>query len=158
MAFNYGGRDELLDAVRALARQVKTGELDPDDITEKHVEQRPLHGRRAGPRSAHPDQRGDADLELPAVADRVHRAVDHADPVARFRSARSVPGHRGVSGTNAPLRRGVMETAEVASVRGAGVSSVLRKRVVSAVVLIPIDGVDRGGGSCLAVHHASWSW
>ncbi len=37
MAFNYGGRDELLDAVRAIARQVKTGELDPDDIGEKHV-------------------------------------------------------------------------------------------------------------------------
>ena len=31
-----------------------------------------------------------------------------------------------------------METAEVASVRGAGVSSGLRKRVVSAVVLVPI--------------------
>jgi undecaprenyl diphosphate synthase len=37
MAFNYGGRDELLDAVRTIARQVKTGELDPDDIGEKHV-------------------------------------------------------------------------------------------------------------------------
>ena len=28
MAFNYGGRDELLDAFRALARQVRAGELD----------------------------------------------------------------------------------------------------------------------------------
>jgi undecaprenyl diphosphate synthase len=37
MAFNYGGRDELLDAVRTLARQVKEGELEPVDITEKHV-------------------------------------------------------------------------------------------------------------------------
>ena len=37
MAFNYGGRDELLDAFRALARRVRAGELAPDDIGEKHV-------------------------------------------------------------------------------------------------------------------------
>ena len=37
MAFNYGGRDELLDAFRALARQVQTGELKPEDISEKDV-------------------------------------------------------------------------------------------------------------------------
>jgi undecaprenyl diphosphate synthase len=39
MAFNYGGRDELLDAVRSLAHQVRAGKLEPEDITEKHVEQ-----------------------------------------------------------------------------------------------------------------------
>jgi undecaprenyl diphosphate synthase len=37
VAFNYGGRDELLDACRALARQVKAGELEPEEISEKHV-------------------------------------------------------------------------------------------------------------------------
>src|SRR3989442_13137187 len=37
MAFNYGGRDELIDAFRALARQVEAGELKPDDISEKGV-------------------------------------------------------------------------------------------------------------------------
>jgi len=37
MAFNYGGRDELLDAFRALARRVRDGELAPEDIDEKHV-------------------------------------------------------------------------------------------------------------------------
>ena len=37
MAFNYGGRDELLDAFRTLARQVAAGELKPDDIDESHV-------------------------------------------------------------------------------------------------------------------------
>src|SRR5213083_1258432 len=37
MAFNYGGRDELIDAFRALARQVQAGELKPEDITEKDV-------------------------------------------------------------------------------------------------------------------------
>ena len=37
MAFNYGGRDELLDAFRTLARQVQAGDLKPDDISEKDV-------------------------------------------------------------------------------------------------------------------------
>ncbi|MBI2216832.1 MAG: isoprenyl transferase [Candidatus Rokubacteria bacterium] len=37
MAFNYGGRDELLDAVRSLARRVALGELKPDEICERDV-------------------------------------------------------------------------------------------------------------------------
>ena len=37
MAFNYGGRDELLDAFRVLARRVRAGELAPDEISEADV-------------------------------------------------------------------------------------------------------------------------
>jgi undecaprenyl diphosphate synthase len=37
MAFNYGGRDELIDAVRTLAASVQAGDLQPQDITDKHV-------------------------------------------------------------------------------------------------------------------------
>jgi undecaprenyl diphosphate synthase len=37
MAFNYGGRDELVDACRTVAAQVAAGMLKPDDITEAHV-------------------------------------------------------------------------------------------------------------------------
>ena len=37
MAFNYGGRDELIDAFRLVARRVATGELKPEDISEAHV-------------------------------------------------------------------------------------------------------------------------
>jgi len=37
MAFNYGGRDELLDAFRALARRVALGDLKPEDIAEGDV-------------------------------------------------------------------------------------------------------------------------
>lgn len=37
MAFNYGGRDELLDAFRALAGRVRAGELAPEEIDERHV-------------------------------------------------------------------------------------------------------------------------
>ena len=34
LALNYGGRSEIIDAVRELARQVKQGTLDPDQIAE----------------------------------------------------------------------------------------------------------------------------
>jgi undecaprenyl diphosphate synthase len=37
MAFNYGGREELLDAFRALAEKVRAGELSPAEISEEHV-------------------------------------------------------------------------------------------------------------------------
>jgi undecaprenyl diphosphate synthase len=39
VAINYGGRDELLRAVRALARDVKTNKTEIDDIDEKIFEQ-----------------------------------------------------------------------------------------------------------------------
>ena len=46
MAFNYGGRDELIDAFRALARRVQAGELAPDEISETDVS-RALYTRDA---------------------------------------------------------------------------------------------------------------
>ncbi|MEM9668608.1 MAG: isoprenyl transferase [Pseudomonadota bacterium] len=39
IAFNYGARDELVRAVRDLARRVAAGELNPDDIEEQSLEQ-----------------------------------------------------------------------------------------------------------------------
>ncbi len=38
MAINYGGRDELTHSVRAIAKQVQEGILNPEDITEETVE------------------------------------------------------------------------------------------------------------------------
>ena len=35
MALSYGGRTEIVDAVRSVAQKVKAGELDPPDITEQ---------------------------------------------------------------------------------------------------------------------------
>ena len=35
MALSYGGRTEIVDAVRGIAQKAKTGELDPADITEE---------------------------------------------------------------------------------------------------------------------------
>jgi len=37
LAINYGGRTELIDAVRSLARQARAGTLDPEQIDEAHI-------------------------------------------------------------------------------------------------------------------------
>ena len=37
LALSYGGRQELVDAMRAIARRVKSGELDPEAITEEVI-------------------------------------------------------------------------------------------------------------------------
>ena len=37
LAINYGGRLEMVDAVRRIAETVKTGEISPEDITEKMI-------------------------------------------------------------------------------------------------------------------------
>lgn len=37
LCINYGGRDEIKNAVRAIAEQVKTGALAPEDITEDTI-------------------------------------------------------------------------------------------------------------------------
>jgi undecaprenyl diphosphate synthase len=37
VAFNYGGRRELVYAARRLAEQVRKGEIDPSDITEESI-------------------------------------------------------------------------------------------------------------------------
>ncbi len=37
LAFNYGGRDELIDAFRTLGREVRAGRLDPDRIGETEI-------------------------------------------------------------------------------------------------------------------------
>ena len=38
LAINYGGRDEICHSVRTLAEKVKSGELEPGDITEEMIE------------------------------------------------------------------------------------------------------------------------
>src|SRR5207249_9398013 len=49
MAFNYGGRDELLDAFRALARRVRAGGLEPDAVSEADISQALYTGGVPGP-------------------------------------------------------------------------------------------------------------
>ena len=37
MAFNYGSRSEIIDGIKNIVRDVKSGKLDIDDITERTV-------------------------------------------------------------------------------------------------------------------------
>lgn len=37
LAINYGGRAEIVDAIRDIAQQIQTGELSPEEITEQTV-------------------------------------------------------------------------------------------------------------------------
>ncbi|MEE1246053.1 MAG: polyprenyl diphosphate synthase, partial [Acutalibacteraceae bacterium] len=37
IAINYGGRLEIVDAVRKLGEKIKNGELEPEDITEDDI-------------------------------------------------------------------------------------------------------------------------
>ena len=40
LAINYGGRAEVLDAVRSIARDVRDGRLSPEELTERHIAER----------------------------------------------------------------------------------------------------------------------
>ena len=50
LAVSYGGRQELVDAMRVLAERVQRGELAPSDIDEEHI-----HGALYQPSLADPD-------------------------------------------------------------------------------------------------------
>ena len=39
IAFNYGSRDEIKSAVQKIARQIKSGEIQPEEITEEMISQ-----------------------------------------------------------------------------------------------------------------------
>ena len=40
IALNYGGREEILHAVKDIAKEVKEGKISPEDLTEKDIEKR----------------------------------------------------------------------------------------------------------------------
>ena len=78
LAFNYGGRDEIIDAVR----RVVTDRVKPDRIDEALFSSYLLHvrDRRSGPGDPH--RRRDAALEFPALAVRLRGVLRHADALA----------------------------------------------------------------------------
>ncbi len=77
VAFNYGGRAEIMDAARAFHGG------DEDDFRRG-----PLRPRDARPRPADPDQRRAAHLELPALAVRLLRVRLQGRALARLQSGR----------------------------------------------------------------------
>ena len=103
---NYGGRAEIVDAIRAMGREVAAGRLNPAKIDERTVDaylDEPglpdvdLFIRTLG---------GAAHLELPALAVRVRRAGVRRHAVAGLRPPPPVAGLPRVRPARPPLRRG----------------------------------------------------
>ena len=93
VAFNYGGRAEIVDAARALRGGLRGG-----------VPQLPLRARDARPRPADPDQRRAAALQLPALAVRLLGAGLPRRALARLRPRRARGCAARVRDAPAPLR------------------------------------------------------
>ena len=70
MAFNYGGRAEIVDAVKAH----RAGTHPPDKVDEKHDPRAPLPPRHARPRPRRAHVGGAPDLQLLALGARLRRA------------------------------------------------------------------------------------
>ena len=87
MCVNYGGRAELADTARSIAREVAAGRLNPEKVDEKtfarHLYVPELVRRRHGLA----DVGGAAALELHALAGGVRRAGLHRRALARRRPA-----------------------------------------------------------------------
>src|SRR5262249_60929028 len=99
----------------------------------------PLHRGPARPRPADPHERRDADLELPALANRLLGDLGHGRAVARFPPPAPAAGHRGLPEARAPLRRhhrGLTETVERGT-RSPGFLPNLMRRVLTAAVALP---------------------
>ena len=85
LAINYGGRAELVDAVRRIADEVRRGELDPAAIDEDDDFRPALHGRHARSRPADSHGRRDAGEQFSAVADQLRGDLGDRGVLARFR-------------------------------------------------------------------------
>ena len=92
IAFNYGGRKEVVDAVKQLAREVQAGTLKPSKIDDERDRVAAVLARHARPRPADPHERRDAHVELPAVGARLLGAVVHAGVLARLQPRAPVRG------------------------------------------------------------------
>ena len=130
MCVNYGGRVELVDAVRSIADDVAAGRLRAErGVGEAHPAP-PLHPGHARRRSLRALERRAAHLELPAVGVRVRgvRLPRHA--LAGLHARRSVARDRALPRPRPPLRR-----------------CHRRARATRAVVDVHLGDVDSGLGS-----------
>ena len=146
IAFNYGGRAEIVDAVKELAREVRDGTLRPESIDENDDRRAPVRRRHAAPGPADPHERRATDLELPPVGGRLLRALVHAGLLAGLRprasSSRRSATSRSARGASAASPTSP-EATRLASVRS-GLGSA--RRPSPRLVVRPFRGRRLGRG------------
>ena len=103
VAFDYGGRAEILEACRQLVRDG----VAPEDIDADVAPRAPGLPRPARPGPRHPHVRRAAPVQLPALAERLRRARVLARPLARLRARRPRRRHRRVRHPPPQVRRSV---------------------------------------------------
>ena len=106
MCVNYGGRAEIADAARAIAREVAAGRLDPAKVDERtiarHLDEPDMPDVDLFVRSSGEQRTSNFLLWQSAYAE----LVFVADAVARLRPPPPVVGLRAVRLARPPLRRG----------------------------------------------------
>ena len=100
VAFNYGGRAEIVDAARSFSGTHRGG-----------VPRAPVRARHARPGPDHPHERRAAALELPALAVGLLRAALHRRAVAGLRARGAGVRARRAQRAPAALRRPLMATS-----------------------------------------------
>ena len=109
IAFNYGGRAEIVDAVKQIVRDHDAGELRIEKITEAVIADR-----------LYDPEMPDPDLLIRTSGEqrisnfllwqrRLRRAVVHADLLAGLQPRGPVRGHPRLPEAQPPLRRGPVE-------------------------------------------------
>ena len=100
VAFDYGGRAEILDAVRRIVADRRT----PEEITEELFRRYLYTGEDAGPRPRHTDGGGAEAEQLPALAGGLCRVLQHAGAVAGLRRGGGGEGPGRLRRPPPPLR------------------------------------------------------
>ena len=108
IALGYSGRDELVDATRALVKRLAADELEPatmaQRITPEAIASTPLHRGRARSRPDHPDERRGSSERVPPLAGSAQRALLHGRLLARVARARLPARAADVPAPHAPVR------------------------------------------------------
>jgi short-chain Z-isoprenyl diphosphate synthase len=108
IALGYSGRDELVDAVRALLRSLAASGYQSTEIADRITpETLAEHLYTAGepdPDLDHPDERRAATKRVPALARHPQRAVLHRRLLARLSGARLPARHSQLPAAGAPIR------------------------------------------------------
>ena len=104
VAIAYGGREEIVEAIRKIAREVEAGRAATGPDRLGRCLRSPLHREppRPGPRL--PDERRGADLQLPPLAVRLRRALLRRRDVARAQQGRFPQSDPGVPAPAATVR------------------------------------------------------